>query len=63
MCYKNNDQQQNRKKLLPARLRSFFNMQEEEKLQDYNMVSRSAISKSRSAISKTKQKCLFYVCT
>ena len=42
MCYRNNDQEHIRKKLLPARLRSFFNMQEEEKLQDYNMVSISA---------------------
>nr|XP_045089557.1 myosin-1B-like [Aegilops tauschii subsp. strangulata] len=37
MCYRNNDQEHIRKKLLPAKLTSFFNMQEEEKLQDYNM--------------------------
>jgi hypothetical protein len=35
------------KKLLPARLRAFFNIEEEEKLQDYNMVSRSVVTKTK----------------
>ena len=51
MCYKNNDQEHIRKKLLPAKLRAFFDVQE-EKLQDYNMVSRSPVL-------KTKYKCVY----
>ena len=60
MCYRNNDQQQNRKKLLPARLRSFFNIKEEEKLQDYNMVRRSAVSKTKHKLRIFYAKLSFY---
>ena len=60
MCYENNDQQHITKKLLPARLRSFFNMKEEEKLQDYNMVRRSAVSKTKHKLRICYAKLSFY---
>ena len=60
MCYKHNDQQHITKKLLPARLRSFFNMQEEEKLQDYNMVRRSTVSKTKHKLHICYAKFPFY---
>ena len=60
MCYRNNDQEHITKKLLPARLTSFFNMQEEEKLQDYNMVRRSAVSKTKHNLRICYAKFSFY---
>ena len=47
-------------KLLPARLISFFNMKEEEKLQDYNMVRRSAVSKTKHNLRICYAKFSFY---